>query len=691
MIEGLGQELAIRLRGWRLGLGAALIFLMALAVYWPALGGGFVWDDALLVNKNLLATGELSLGSVWFQTDFPLSLVALWVEWLAWGKNAGGYHAVNVLLHAASAVLVWRILARLRIPGAFLAALIFTVHPVCVGSVAWISEIKNTLSLPFYLLSIWWYLAEGGGEKVEGGGEKAEGGGQRAEGGGRSEEASPSTPAPRPSTFSLHPSYYLSLIAFVLALLSKTSTVMLPVVLLGLAWWQRGRVTRHDWLRCLPYFGLALAFGLMTVWFQYHQTIGGLTVQEQSFWGRLAGAAMAIWFYLGKILLPLNLSMIYTRWTINERAPLAYLPLLLLFLSFALCWRFRRSWGRAVLFGLGYFAITLFPALGFFDMYFLSMSRVSDHFQYLSLIGVVALAAAGLSLVFQPSVTGPSLAAPREGTRPTMSCRARALTRRAIYRLFLHPSARWNWVIGHILAVVLLAVLSILAWQRARVLANDEMLWRDTLAKNRTAWSAHNNLGCILAEQQQYDAAITHFEAALESNPLNAPAHFNLAKALVLQGRNAEAETHFRDALAITPSANIHVEFARLLYQTGKIQEAIRHYRQALSLKPDLTEALNNLAWLLASASDASVRNGPEAVRVAEHACRVTQYKEAIPVGTLAAAYAEAGRFTEAVATAEKATQLATSSGNEQFAAINRQLLTYYRAGKPWHQPPGKN
>ena len=142
----------------RVAAGALIIFLAAFAVYWRALRGEFLWDDLLVVHRNPLVTGELGLGSIWFRTDFPLTNVAFWLEWLAWGKYPAGYHVVNVLLHAVGAVLLWRVLARLKIPGGWLAALIFIVHPLCVASVAWIAELKNTLSLPFYLLSILWYL-----------------------------------------------------------------------------------------------------------------------------------------------------------------------------------------------------------------------------------------------------------------------------------------------------------------------------------------------------------------------------------------------------------------------------------------------------------------------------------------------------------------------------------------------------
>src|ERR1035438_7738576 len=184
----------------RLGAGALIIFLAVLAVYWRVLRGQFLWDDLLVVHRNPLVTGELGLGSLWFRTDFPLTNVAFWLEWLAWGNHPVGYHVANVLLHATSAVLLWRVLGRLKVPAAWLAAMIFAVHPMCVASVAWISELKNALSLPFYLLSILWYVRFDSNL--------------------------------RPSGLGLRTSkwYWLSLGAFLLALLSKTSTVMLPVV-----------------------------------------------------------------------------------------------------------------------------------------------------------------------------------------------------------------------------------------------------------------------------------------------------------------------------------------------------------------------------------------------------------------------------------------------------------------------------
>jgi len=693
---------------------AAMVVLAAFAVYWPALRGQFLWDDFLVVHRNPLVTGELGLSSIWFRTDFPLTNAAFWLEWQAWGNHPAGYHVVNVLLHAASALLLWRVLAQLRVPAAWLAAMIFAVHPVCVGSVAWISELKNTLALPFFLLSILWYSQLDSKLRTS---------------------DFPSSVAelrrvdgPRIST-----RYCLSLLAFLLALLSKTSTVMLPVVLLGCAWWQRGRITRREWLRASPFFVLALGFGLMSIWFQAHGAIAGATVQSENFWGRLAGAGMALWFYLGKALLPLNLSMIYPRWEIGAGAAMSYLPLLLWCGVLAVCWRFRRTWGRHVLFGLGSFTVTLFPVLGFFDMYFLKLSRVSDHFAYLPLVALVALAAAGLSCGLRRGHpeqnhrwtqmdTDASGQTSVEGT-VTLQSPARGVSQQGLSvsacgcRELLRREGQALWLVGG----ALVAGLAVLGMLRARVFVGEEVLWRDTLARNPAAWCAHANLGWILAEQQKYDEAREHLAASLEVHPENAQAHSNLGRVLSLQGKFAEGEPHFQTALKIKPrdveirrsyasalaeqgrrddavkqlravlglrpETAARLQLATLLYQTRKFPEAVAEYRLVLKARPDEQEALNNLAWLLATSSEQTVRDGAEAVRLAEHACRLSSYKEARTLGTLAAAYAEAGRFTEAVEAAQKVVELARAGGNAQVAAVGSQLLKLFRAGKPYHEP----
>lgn len=641
----------------RLGFGVLLLFALVLLVYLPILPGNFLMDDHRLIkDDNPLVNGELGPLTIWFQTDFTLSTFTLWLQWLAWGEHPGPYHVVNLVLHGLSGVLLWRLLTRLKVPGAWLAAAIFAVHPVCVNSVARIAEIKNTLSLPFFILSFWLYL--------------------------------------RYETFSINRVnehrrnagavwYAFSLVAFVLALASKTSTVMLPVMLLGCALWQRGRIARQDLLQLSPYFILSMGFGLMSVWFQKHQALAtcGLILQPESFLERLIGAGRDFWFYLGKAMLPVNLSLIYARWKLDATTLAAFLPVLSAWAAIMLCWRFRFSWGRHVLFGLGCFIIALFPALGFFDSQFLTMWQVSDHLQYLPLIAPVTLAVAGLAVGL---------------------------------------NAKHIKYAG----IALILTLSVLTFHRAQVFATEESLFRDTLAKNPSAANAHNDLGVILAKRKDYTGAKTHFLIAVQSDPNNAGAQSNLGLVLDMKGKFAEAEPHFLAAIRLKPAdplahkrfadalshqgrnpeAILHLQMAlclstkpdlqtrldlaALLYQTGNTRQAADQFRKLLLLNPDLPEPLNNLAWLLATCSDDTVRDGAEAVRHAERACHLTEFKDTKIISTLAAAYAEAGNYSKAVTNAEIAIKLQIANGETHLADINNQLLPLYRAGRPYHERP---
>ena len=553
-------------RAWLIG---ALLVAATVIAYLPVWRAGFIWDDDTFLLQNPLIQRPDGLFRLWFTTAapdyFPMTSTTLWLEWRLWGANPLGYHLVNVLLHALSAVLLWRVLTRLSIPGAALAAAIFAVHPVNVASVAWITERKNTLSMFFYLASLLCYLRF---------------------------DTPSSQPGPTRNTqHATRPLHYaLSLFAFALALLSKSAVAPLPLVLLGAAWWQRGRVGLKDVWRTIPFFALAAATGFVSIWFQVHRAIGAsmVDVRNDSFWSRLAGAGWAVWFYLYKAVLPLNLSFVYPRWRIDASQAWAYVPGLLVVAGLLVCWWYRRRWGRALLFGLGYFVLMLLPVLGFLNIYFMRYSLVADHWQYFAIIGPIALAAAGITTAF--------------GGVQSLESKVQSL-KSLSPRPSPHPMGRGGILLRAACCGALVLVLDALAWRQASTFTNLETLWVATLAKNPAAGLAHNNLGTLLLQRGQVGEAITHFQQALALQPHAADVHSNLGSALLQQGRVAEAITHFRQAIQIQPDSMLaYNNLGNALLQQGRVDEAIADFQKAADLQPGLATARQNLGGALLQA-----------------------------------------------------------------------------------------
>ena len=514
-------------------LPAALLVLLTVVAYAPALRGGFVFDDDVLITQNRMIKASSGLYRLWFTTEatdyYPLTGSLWWLEWRLWDGRATGYHAVNVLLHALNALLVWIILRRLGIPAAWLAALVFAIHPVNVATVAWISEQKNTLSMLFYALAILLYL-------------RFDEAGRRPQTGGR-----------------VWPWYAWSLAAFLLALLSKTAVVMLPVVLLGCLWWQHERVRTRDWLYSAPFFLLSLVMGLVTSRLQYDHAMGGHAVLTSSFASRLAAAGWVPWFYLSKALVPINLTVIYPKWEPDASRWISYLPGITLIGCFVVFWWKRQTWGRPWFFGLGYFVVTLFPVLGFFDQAFYRYSLVADHWQYYSIVGVIALAVAAAQWMGNRV---------RQRSRP----------------------------VDLLAGAVVLMVLGTATWRRSCVYADNEKLWRDNVTKNSAAEVAHYNLGFALEQRGRIQEAIDHFEQALRLKPDSADTHNNLGVALWHLGRMPEAIAHYVAAVQFKPDfAEAHYNLGIVLKQTGNVEEAIVQFEQALRIKPDYAEAHYNI------------------------------------------------------------------------------------------------
>jgi len=629
-------------------------------VYWPAVRAGFIWDDDDILTANPLISSPDGLRLIWGGSNFydywPMTLTSFWCEWRLWGLHATGYHVTNILLHAGAAILLWRVLRHLRIPAAWLAMLVFAIHPINVQSVAWITERKNTLSLFFFGLALLAYLrAEVRAADVRGSKSDAK--------------------SPQPSIQNSQRLWYgLSFGAFVLALLSKTSVVGLPVVLLLSVWWLRrldGKsLAMRDVWRTVPFFAVALGLALVTIWFQYQRSISTDVVTTSDFRARLVSAGMAAWFYLARIVFPIHPTFVYPRWNFSPDVAVNYLPGVVLLGLWGSCWWYRNRWGRPFFFALSYFLVMLFPVLGFFKIYFQKYSFVADHWLYPSMIGIIALiVGSGAWAVQRLSTVSRAFPSARGRTHSGASARKRGAPGTALPATA--PRTRMANAIGVLAAVAAVAVLAHLTWAQCAIYQDEETLWRATLKRNPKCWMAHHNLAGLLVARGQQEL----------SDSVGAPGFYGPSPALV--EKLDEALFHEMAAIAWKPDhAAAEHGAGHILSLLNRTDEAIPHFRRAIQLQPDMVSALDSLALILATHENSSVRNGAEAVRLARSAVALAGEQDPRLLETLAIASAEAGDFPAAVQAAQKALNLAVAAGNRDLAGELAAQLRLFQAGR---------
>jgi protein O-mannosyl-transferase len=703
-----------------------LLALVTMALYWPATRGAFInFDDPVYVSENIQVQNGLTLENVkWAFLNpvsanwHPLTMLSHMLDCQLFGLKPWGHHLINVLFHAFNAAMVFALLRQLT--GAMwrslLVAALFAVHPLRVESVAWIAERKDVLSGFFGLLTLFFYARHAQRPGIN-----------------------------LPTSSSIHPSpfYWFALFFFALGLMSKAMLVTLPCVLLLLDYWPLERFKQNrTWqlvIEKIPFFALTVAASIATFVVQKQ---GGATMTAEQFplGARVGNAVISYCRYLGKTFWPTDMAIFYPHpgyWPL-EKVLLAGVFLggisVLLFMG-------RRRY-PFLLMGWLWFIGTLVPVIGLAQV---GEQAMADRYTYIPSIGLWILTIwGGYELIRRWRYH--VIALVMAGSAAIILCLVVTRLQLGYWKdsetLFRHALAvtESNGLAHNNLGIVLLSKGQ-----------TDEAInqFQEVVRLKPAAAESHENLGNALLKKNQTDEAINQFQEAVRLKPDSPLAHRGLGNALFDKGQIGEAISEFRETIRLEPdSADAHVNLGVALLKTnqtdeainqfqeairlkidnanarynlgitllnkGQTDKAISEFRETIRLKPDDVDAqrmlaralelknksdelmsnpaaLNNLAWKLATSSDAKNRDGTFAVKLAERACEQTHYRETVMIGTLAAAYAEAGRFDDAILTGQKACARASELGETDLLKRNQELLSLYQAHQPYHEPPANS
>ncbi|MGB7569834.1 MAG: tetratricopeptide repeat protein [Chitinivibrionales bacterium] len=570
-----------------------LLFILLFAAYQPALNGMLLWDDDHHITRPELRSID-GLKRIWSQLGatqqyYPLVHSVFWLEYHLWDDSTLGYHLVNILLHFFSTLLLVCILRRLAIPGAWFVAAIFALHPIQVESVAWITELKNMLSGIFFFASTLLYLKFDSERKRK---------------------------------------YYLIAISlFILGLMSKSAIAMLPVSLLVIFWWKRGKINwKNDVVPLLPFFLVGIISGLFTAWVE-RKFVGAegsaftFTIIE-----RCLIAGRATWFYLGKIFFPFNLIFIYTRWNVSQAIWWQYLFPIATLAFAGVLWVLRKR-SRAPLAAFLFFIVMIFPALGFFNVYPFRFSFVADHFQYIACIGPITLGATGVSWALN---------------------------------LLKGKLRNILWLIIY----VIILTLCVVTFKQSSMYTDVETLYKTTLKKNPACWMAHYNLAEFYSKAGRTDEAIVQYWKTIETEPDHVEAYCNLGILLTQAGQFEEAIDCYKKALKIKPDySRVSNNIGILLAKTGRIEEAIVFYRKALEIDPKNVKIQFNLGNIYFQAG--------------QTAEAISQYQKALEIAPddisildrLLVVLEQSGHPSDAISFLQKLLESAKSNGQDILAS----------------------
>ncbi len=630
----------------------ACLFLcfITLLVYWQVKDHEFIsYDDDTYVTENRHVQKGITLDSIaWSFTTVhganwhPLTWLSHMLDIQLFGTKAGHHHLANVFFHLANTFLLFLVLRKMTNglwQSAFVAAL-FAFHPLHVESVAWVAERKDVLSTFFWFMTIWSYIRY---------------------------VKSPGVPR-----------YALFIFLYMFGLMAKPMMVTLPFVLFLLDYWPLKRLQaglsgiKPLVLEKTPLFFLSAASCVITY---FAQQKGGAVEPfcVHPFTVRVANALVSYTAYMGKMIWPSHPAILYPYPQGLILWQVAGAGMVLALMSYVVIRGARRHPYLVV--GWLWYLGTLVPVIGLIQV---GLQSMADRYTYVPLIGLFIIIAWGV------------------------------------------PELLSHWRYRNIglsmMGALVLSILSVITYQQLPYWRNSISLYEQALRVTTGNYMIHTNLGVILAGQGQLDEAVSHYSDALKINPHFAMADYNLGLALLKQdrindamghfsnalvskpdyadvhnnlgfalsrqGKTDGAVSHFLEALKIEPDHEIaHYNLGNILATQGRIAEAIRHYSKALTASPDYEEALNNLAWIYATHKNPEFRNGEKAVKLAEHVCNISGYSNPSLLDTLAAAYAEAGRFEKACSIAEKAISLSESAGPKKMVGDFRMRLELYRSG----------
>ena len=623
---------------WRVsdGLFAVLLALATLALYWPVIHADFVYlDDGQYVQKNSFVQQGLSLNSIiWALTNpimgnwHPLTMWSYMLDYEFFGLNPGGFHFTNILIHAADTALVFLVFYRLT--GArgrsWLVAALFGLHPLHVESVAWIAERKDVLSAFFWLLAMGTYARYAGlADRQDAQAKKF---------------------------------YRLSLVFFVLGLMSKSMMVTLPCVFLLLDFWPLKRFqnvpVRQLVREKIPFFVLAAAASVVT--FLLQKSGGAMMfIEGIPLPVRAANALVSYCRYLGNFFWPENLAIFYPH---PQHWPFWQVALAALFLGAVSLFAYLRRSRQPFLFaGWFWFVGTLVPVIGLVQV---GGQAMADRYTYIPSLGIFMLVVWGVHELIK--------------------------------------NWRHQFLFSVSVGTAALVFCGVKTSQQLPCWQNTETVSRHALAVTRDNYMASDMLGCWLGEQIRTDEAIAALQSAIQIKPDFTDAHYNLGVAFDARHQTDAAIREFQATTRLQPNfAEGHYNLGLALFNRGRIGEAMSEYHEAVRLDAKFADGfngfcslldLNNLAWTLATSPDASARDGARAVSLGESVCEQTQYHVTVFVGTLAAAYAEAGRFDEAIVTGQKACALASQFGDLEHLKKNQELVSRYQSNQAYRDVP---